>query len=201
MRFHKIISTLFHPIVMPTIGIMLYFLVTTKQIEPYQKLIAILIIFGTTYFTPLVLLFLLKSLKKIDSYQLKKRKERKLPLAIMVVLFYALGNLFKRILILEEISLLFHATSLGLIITYFLLNFSIKSSIHLLSIGISCGFFMMVALKSDESYMLIIVINFLIAGLLGSARLHLKAHSPKEVYFGFLIGISTVFGMHIIYSI
>lgn len=200
MRFHKIISTLFHPIVMPTIGIMLYFLVTTKQIEPYQKLIAILIIFGTTYFTPLVLLFLLKSLKKIDSYQLKKRKERKLPLAIMVVLFYALGNLFKRILILEEISLLFHATSLGLIITYFLLNFSIKSSIHLLSIGISCGFFMMVALKSDESYMLIIVINFLIAGLLGSARLHLKAHSPKEVYVGFLIGISTVFGMHIIYS-
>lgn len=201
MRFHKIISTLFHPIVMPTIGIMLYFLVTTKQIEPYQKLLAILIIFGTTYFIPLVLLFLLKSLKKIDSYQLKKRKERKLPLAIMVVLFYALGNLFKRILILEEISLLFHATSLGLIITYFLLNFSIKSSIHLLSIGISCGFFMMVALKSDESYMLIIVINFLIAGLLGSARLHLKAHSPKEVYFGFLIGISTVFGMHIIYSI
>lgn len=200
MRFHKIISTLFHPIVMPTIGIMLYFLVTTKQIEPYQKLLAILIIFGTTYFTPLVLLFLLKSLKKIDSYQLKKRKERKLPLAIMVVLFYALGNLFKRILILEEISLLFHATSLGLIITYFLLNFSIKSSIHLLSIGISCGFFMMVALKSDESYMLIIIINFLIAGLLGSARLHLKAHSPKEVYFGFLIGISTVFGMYIIYS-
>ncbi|WP_438972835.1 hypothetical protein [Polaribacter sp.] len=179
---------------------MLYFLVTTKQIEPYQKLLAILIIFGTTYFIPLVLLFLLKSLKKIDSYQLKKRKERKLPLAIMVVLFYALGNLFKRILILEEISLLFHATSLGLIITYFLLNFSIKSSIHLLSIGISCGFFMMVALKSDESYMLIIIINFLIAGLLGSARLHLKAHSPKEVYVGFLIGISTVFGMHIIYS-
>ncbi len=200
MRFHKIISTLFHPIVMPTIGIMLYFLVTTKQIEPYQKLLAILIIFGTTYFTPLVLLFILKSLKKIDSYQLKKRKERKLPLAIMVVLFYTLGNLFKRILILEEISLLFHATSLGLIITYFLLNFSIKSSIHLLSIGISCGFFMMVALKSDESYMLIIIINFLIAGLLGSARLHLKAHSPKEVYIGFLIGISTVFGMHIVYN-
>jgi hypothetical protein len=200
MRFHKIISTLFHPIVMPTIGIMLYFLVTTKQIEPYQKLLAILIIFGTTYFTPLVLLFILKSLKKIDSYQLKKRKERKLPLAIMVVLFYTLGNLFKRILILEEISLLFHATSLGLIITYFLLNFSIKSSIHLLSIGISCGFFMMVALKSDESYMLIIIINFVIAGLLGSARLHLKAHSPKEVYVGFLIGISTVFGMHIVYN-
>lgn len=200
MRFHKIISTLFHPIVMPTIGIMLYFLVTTKQIEPYQKLLAILIIFGTTYFTPLVLLFILKSLKKIDSYQLKKRKERKLPLAIMVVLFYTLGNLFKRILILEEISLLFHATSLGLITTYFLLNFSIKSSIHLLSIGISCGFFMTVALKSDESYMLIIIINFLIAGLLGSARLHLKAHSPKEVYVGLLIGISTVFGMYIIYS-
>ena len=200
MRFHKIISTLFHPIVMPTIGIMLYFLVTTKQIEPYQKLLAILIIFGTTYFTPLVLLFILKSLKKIDSYQLKKRKERKLPLAIMVVLFYTLGNLFKRILILEEISLLFHATSLGLITTYFLLNFSIKSSIHLLSIGISCGFFMMVALKSDESYTLIIIINFLIAGLLGSARLHLKAHSPKEVYVGLLIGISTVFGMYIIYS-
>ena len=198
MRFHKIISTLFHPIVIPTIGIIIYFLATTRPIGQYQKLITIFIVFGSTYIIPLLLLITLKKTGVINSYQLKTRKERKIPLAIMVFLFYMLGNLFNKVKVLEEISMLFYATALGLLITYLLLNIKIKSSIHLLSMGLTCGFFMFSTLMSTESYILIIIILFLIAGLLASSRLHLKAHTVKEVYLGFFIGISAILGMYLL---
>lgn len=116
----------------------------------------------------------------------------------MVFLFYMLGNLFYRVKVLEEISMLFYATALGLLITYLLLNIKIKSSIHLLSIGLTCGFFMFSSLMSRESYILIIMTLFLIAGLLASSRLHLKAHTVKEVYLGFFIGISAILGMYLL---
>lgn len=198
MRIHKIISTLFHPIVIPTIGIIIYFLATIRPIGQYQKLITIFIVFGSTYITPLLLLITLKKTGVINSYQLKTRKERKIPLAIMVFLFYMLGNLFNKIKVLEEISMLFYATALGLLITYLLLNIKIKSSIHLLSMGLTCGFFIFSKLMSTESYILIIIILFLIAGLLASSRLHLKAHTVKEVYLGFFIGISAILGMYLL---
>lgn len=198
MRFHKIISTLFHPIVIPTIGIIIYFLATIRPIGQYQKLITIFIVFGSTYIIPLLLLITLKKTGVINSYQLKTRKERKIPLAIMVFLFYMLGNLFNKIKVLEEISMLFYATALGLLITYLLLNIKIKSSIHLLSMGLTCGFFIFSTLMSTESYILIIIILFLIAGLLASSRLHLKAHTVKEVYLGFFIGISAILGMYLL---
>jgi hypothetical protein len=198
VRFHKIISTLFHPIVIPTIGIIIYFLATIRPIGQYQKLITIFIVFGSTYIIPLLLLITLKKTGVINSYQLKTRKERKIPLAIMVFLFYMLGNLFNKIKVLEEISMLFYATALGLLITYLLLNIKIKSSIHLLSMGLTCGFFIFSTLMSTESYILIIIILFLIAGLLASSRLHLKAHTVKEVYLGFFIGISAILGMYLL---
>ncbi|MEN8702827.1 MAG: hypothetical protein ABF286_01590 [Polaribacter sp.] len=198
MRFYKIISTLFHPIVIPTIGIIIYFIATIRPIGQYQKLITIFIVFGSTYIIPLLLLITLKKTGVINSYQLKTRKERKIPLAIMVFLFYMLGNLFNKVKVLEEISMLFYATALGLLITYLLLNIKIKSSIHLLSMGLTCGFFMFSTLMSTESYILIIIILFLIAGLLASSRLHLKAHTVKEVYLGFFIGISAILGMYLL---
>jgi hypothetical protein len=198
VRFYKIISTLFHPIVIPTIGIIIYFIATIRPIGQYQKLITIFIVFGSTYIIPLLLLITLKKTGVINSYQLKTRKERKIPLAIMVFLFYMLGNLFNKVKVLEEISMLFYATALGLLITYLLLNIKIKSSIHLLSMGLTCGFFMFSTLMSTESYILIIIILFLIAGLLASSRLHLKAHTVKEVYLGFFIGISAILGMYLL---
>ncbi|EAQ43234.2 hypothetical protein [Polaribacter sp. MED152] len=196
MRFNKIISTVFHPIVIPTVGVIIYFLISPLAIERNQKLVTLILIFGATYILPLLLLILLKKFNLINSYQLKSKKERRIPIGLMVLLFYGLGNLFSYVDALQDLSLLFYATSIGLIITYILLHFNIKSSIHLLSIGISCGFFMLLSYVDNRSYMPIIIIIFLIAGLLASARLHLKAHTPKEVYLGFFIGIGAVFGLY-----
>ena len=38
----------------------------------------------------------------------------------------------------------------------------------------------------------ILIVLFLLAGLVGSARLYLNAHNPAQVFVGFLLGSSCV---------
>ncbi len=41
--------------------------------------------------------------------------------------------------------------------------------------------------------LLFIAVTFLLAGLVGTARLKLKAHTPAEVYLGYLLGLGASF--------
>lgn len=189
MNIYKFISTILHPIVIPTVGVMLYFLISPNNYYPNQKLSVLSLIFIITYLIPLLVLILFKKLKIINSYQTESIKERKLPVALMIFLFYLLGNTMNNTSNLKDLSLLFYATSVSLFIIYVLFFFKIKTSIHLLSIGISVGFFMVLSSNYTQSYILLIIAIIILAGLLGSARLHLKAHTVKEVYLGFFLGI------------
>lgn len=186
MRFYKFISTTLHPIVLPTIVVMLYFLLSPGNFSSYQKLTILSLIFTVTYLIPLLILILFKKLRIIESYQTNSIKERKLPIAFMIVLFYLLGNTIDNI---GNLRVLFYGTSLGLILIYLLFFFKIKASIHLLSLGISAGFFMIMSSIYAQPYILLTIIFFLISGILASARLHLKAHTSREVYIGFFIGL------------
>ncbi len=96
MKFHKFISTILHPIVVPTIGVMLYFLIIPNTFESNQKLAILSLIFVVTYLIPLLILVLLKKLGFINSYQTETIKERKLPIALMIIVFYLLGNTLER---------------------------------------------------------------------------------------------------------
>jgi hypothetical protein len=199
VRFYKLISTILHPIVIPTIGVMLYFLLIPNNLGSNLKLTILSLVFVVTYLIPLLIIFIFKKLKIIQSYQIESIKERKIPIAIMIVLFYLFGNTLNSINNLRDLGLLFYATSLGLVVIYLLFNFKIKASIHLLSLGISAGFFMVLSSVNSQSFTIVIIIIFLLAGLLASARLHLKAHSTKEIYIGFFIGILSTFGLHYLY--
>ena len=88
MRFYKFISVILHPIVIPTIGIFLYFLFIPNPIQEQQRFLLLGLIFITTYLIPLLILILLKSLNLISSFQVNTVKERKIPLLLMILLFY-----------------------------------------------------------------------------------------------------------------
>ena len=66
-------------------------------------------------------------------------------------------------------------------------------SIHLFSLGISTGFFLVLSEIYSQSFLLVIIILLFLSGLVASARLHLKAHNNLEVYSGFFVGIIAVF--------
>lgn len=189
MQFYKYISTILHPIVIPTIGVMLYFLLIPSNLISKQKLMVLSLVFIVTYLIPLLLIVLFKKLKFIKSYKIESIKERKLPVALMVFLFYLLGTTINNVANLRDLGLLFYATSLALFIVYILFFFKLKASVHLLSLGVFAGFFMILSNIHSKSFLIVIIILFLLAGVLATARLALKAHTSKEIYIGFFIGL------------
>lgn len=191
MKLYNLISVLFHPIVIPTISVLAYLTAIPNYFSSQQKLSILGLFFLTTYIIPLIILILFKELKLIKSFNATEIKERKKPLAIMILLFYILGNTLSKIDYLYDFSMLFYATTLGLILIYILFFWKIKTSIHLLSMGVSVGFFCVLTSIYNTNLNVLIITLILLSGIVASARLHLKAHSPKEVYLGFLIGFSS----------
>jgi len=193
MRFHKFISTVLHPIVVPTIGVILYFILIPHSLVREQQLVMLGLVFGFTYVLPVIILLILKGLNLIDNFQLHSIKERKIPLFLMIVVFYFLGKSLFDISLIRDLAILFYGTSLSLFVLYFLFMAKFKTSIHLLSMGSALGFFLILSSKYSIGLTPIIMIIILLSGLLASSRLHLKAHTPKEVYAGFFLGMISQF--------
>lgn len=189
MNIHKVISTIIHPIVVPTIGVTLYFLMVPVNFTTNQKFAVLSLIFVVTYLIPLLLMIVLKQLRMIRSFKTETIKERKFPIAFMSILFYLLGNTIRNLSAIDDLSLLFYASALALAITYFLFFLNTKLSIHLLSLGLCAGFFMLLSLEYSQSFLLLVIVILLFSGITGNARLVLKKHLQREVYLGFLIGL------------
>ena len=189
MRWHKFISTILHPVVMPTIGVLLFFIISSYSVNQQQLLAILSLVFTATYIVPILLLVFLKLFGLIDSYQVSSIRERKIPVIFMIVLFFLLGKTLANIPIIRDFSVLFYGTSISLTIVYLLFFLKTKTSLHLLSMGGAIGFFMFLNTSLTFSTLYIIIPLVLLSGLLASSRLHLKAHTNKEVYLGFFLGI------------
>ena len=189
MKFHKFISVLLHPIVIPTIGILLFLSITPNEIKKERQYLLISIVFFSTYVIPLISLIILKTLGVVKSFQVESIKERKTPLFIMLIIFYVLGKLLINIPDFRELGILFYGTNISLALVYLLFFFQIKSSLHILSMSSTLGFFLLFANNYSISILPLGSILIILTGILASARLHLKAHNQKEIYLGFFIGL------------
>ncbi|ALU74052.1 hypothetical protein [Tenacibaculum finnmarkense] len=193
MRWPKFISTILHPIVIPTIGIILYFILTPVYLSRYQQYTLLGVVFVSTYIIPILLLIFLKAVKYIKSYEVYGIKERKIPVFFMMSLLFLLGKFFSEITIIKDLSYLFFGVVFGLGVIYILFSLKIKASLHLLSLGAATGYFLLFQQIHNITTLPLIIVLILLSGLSASARLHLKAHTVKEVYLGFFIGIASPF--------
>jgi len=78
---------------------------------------------------------------------------------------------------------------LAIILAFMLTILSNKVSLHTLGAGV---FFALVLKTISLAQVNIIPILFAVtalAGIIATARLYLKAHIPREIYFGFVIGM------------
>lgn len=198
MKFHKFISVILHPIVIPTIGVLLFLSITPNEIRKERQYLLISIVFFSTYIVPLISLIILKTLGFINSFQVESINERKIPLFLMLLIFYILGRNLIQISDFKELGMLFYGTNVSLAIVYLLFSFQIKSSLHIMSLSSALGFFLLIGNVYSISTLPIAIIIILLIGVLASSRLHLEAHNQKEIYLGFFIGL---FGQFIAYSL
>jgi len=189
MKFHKFISTILHPIVLPTLGVFLYFVFVSQSFEKRLQLIVLGLVFALTYVVPVLLLLFLRNFGFIKDFQVSTIKERRFPVIFMIFLLYFLGNTIIQIPTIRNLGILFYGTSLSLTCIYLLFSVKLKSSLHLVSMGNMIGFFLIMTNINSLSMLPIIILLILLSGILASSRLYLKAHTPIELLIGFSLGI------------
>jgi hypothetical protein len=177
--------------VIPTIGVLLFLALTPDFIRKERQYLVLGIVFFSTYVVPIISLIILKALGVIKSFQVESIKERKIPLFLMLLIFYILGWFLIMIPDFKDLGVLFYGTNLSLIVIYILFFFNIKTSLHIVSMSSALGFFLIYGTLNSISILPIAVIIIMLTGLLASSRLYLKAHTPLEVYLGFFLGITS----------
>jgi hypothetical protein len=199
-KISKIISHVFHPLLVPTVGFMVLFNSGTYlSYMPFNmKAWITSIVFVCTFFLPLMFIIFLRYQEIINNIQMRERRERFLPILITFFLFVFCFYLIRRI----DIPVMFHSFLLGGMITLlimFFITLRYKVSMHMVGLGglVAMILFISFYLKVDLSFYLILVI--LVTGLTGTARLLLKAHTPAEVYSGFLIGFAGILATMMLY--
>lgn len=199
-KFAKIISHIFHPLLIPTVGfLVLFYSGTYLSYLPFNmKAWITSIVFVSTFFIPLMFILFLRYQEIINSVQMKERKERYVPIIFTFFLFVFCFYLIRRI----DIPSLFYSFLLGglicLLVTFFI-TLQFKISIHMVGFGglVALIIFTSFYLKVNLSFYLILAVLF--AGVTGTARLFLKAHAPVEIYSGFILGFGIVLGTMMLY--
>jgi len=186
----KIISILGHPVFMPlwAFYLSLFFIPElTFGINSSIYLISLVLILSSILFPLLTVFFLV--VKERASIEMENAKERSFILFItafwMTLAYYYLANtlLYSPILKAELLG------SIIIIIAAAFISKFWKISLHLLGVGGVLGIFL--ALEIIKGGMLNLIITLiLVSGLLAFARLKEKAHTPAQVYAGFLLGLS-----------
>ena len=187
----KIISVVFHPLLMPLYGLLIIF--STPTIFAYlpfaQKKVMILIVAINNILLPLSLLPYFKWRKVISTWTIDERKERIIPMALTSVLYF----LTFYIVIRYSIPLFIKSVILSTALISFavtLINFRWKVSIHSVGAGALTSLIFVLAFKMHASLTLLIILAVLVSGLILSSRLWLNSHNPKEVWLGYLVGIA-----------
>lgn len=185
----KGISFVFHPLIMPLLGVLFYFHKTPRFIpEPLQnaKIFSIVIL---TIVLPILLFFLLKTINRVETIYLKSTKERLIPLLINCVI---ITLILIRVLTPNEIIELYYFF-LGILCStlacFIMAIFKVKASIHMIA---ASGFFMFaiaIGIHFQININGTIALMMLILGAIATSRLHLKAHSNQELVIGLFTGL------------
>lgn len=213
--FFKAISYIFHPLLMPLLGMYFlfelptipdsYFVFDSLYFFPDEYKLRLYIVLGVlTFLAPLISLLIMRWNGMISSLHLEKKEERVYPFTI-VSFYYLLSYIFIRYQWPEQLQ---HPAFVGFIfgilvvfVLTFLINNWIKISLHAAAIFGVLGMIIaynqsqLAFFEGEKIPNLIFILCFaVIAGLVVTARLYVKAHTLKELLLGMGIGF---FGMYV----
>lgn len=191
----RIVSVVFHPLLLATYWFGLLALILPSGLEPFKEgnhLSFVFLIFIITFFIPLLSVGLFRTLNVITSYTMEVRKERHVPFIFLAFLYLLITYLFH-----TQYHIDFHDNVLrfmiiinALVVAATVVTFFYKISVHSIGAGGLVG--MLGALnmvQEDGSLLMPMLVAVVVAGMVMSARLQLGAHTLWEVFFGGLLGL------------
>lgn len=197
---HKLalfLSYTFQPLLIPTLifVFLLFGIPEVSASQYYSEWFILMMVFVTTFVIPVLSLLTMKLTGNIGSIHLENRDERVFPFST-VSLFYGISTyLFYLKFEIEPVFILALASITICVILLTSVTFFWKISAHMTGIAGFLAIIIVIALKNPAFNL----VNFLLAGIIlsgsvASSRLYLNAHTPIEIFGGFLLGFSVCFG-------
>ena len=192
----RLVSYLFHPLLVPTYSFYLCMLVYPEGMKPipvgfYANFL--ILIFLVTFVLPLLMLGILKTLGLIDSYHIPERKQRVLPFVVISLLYVSITFMFwqqSKIHPSENFMKLLMIIDVMVIMST-IMTFFCRVSIHSLSIWGVIGILLPLnSIAGGEGLFYATVIAVVLAGFIMSSRLVLQAHTLQEVLWGSATGLA-----------
>lgn len=196
----KIISYVFHPILMPMVGIFIILNADTyiATLIPLVKNHIYIFVAIFTLLMPLGFSVLLLLTKTISSLQMENVNERQIPYLMTALFYYFNFYLLRSFNLPQTINLYFLGLALS-ITAAVVINLKWKISTHMIGIGGIVGLLIAMSLKFNVEMRIWIMTAFIVAGIIGSARLKLNSHTPAQVYVGFVVGVISILSVMGIY--
>ncbi len=188
------LSALFHPLLLPTYLFALLFWISPAMMGVSNEAIRLrmlMMLFAATFVIPMISIYMLYRLGSIHSLEMHDRQDRIFPL-VSTTLFYGLTTylFIKQLSVLYLVTVMLGATTFCLAVVTVVSIFW-KISVHSVGICGAMGFLLALYYKNGSTDLLYPMLGVIIvAGLLMSARLHLHAHTPRQVFWGACLGLS-----------
>ena len=169
-------------------GSIFYFLLSTFFYTTQQKCLVLLQIGVVTILIPIAFFSFLRSFDKMDTAMAPDLSQRKFPLIFHgMILYLLLTNTIKES-ILPELYFYLLGGFISTFILLLLVFIKIKASIHMVGISTLTVFVGALSLHYEVNIIYYFAVLVLLNGLVATSRLELKAHTYKEILFGFFTG-------------
>ena len=180
-----------HPLLMPSYLLFIVFHTDSYiQLATPQKLQTVIhaLVFVTTFLIPSFCAYLMLRFGLIKSLSMETKEERRAPFLITGILYFFTFYLLRQVHIPSLIYLLFLGATMALLITM-LINLNWKISAHMVGIGGVIGALIGISMRLFIDYRLLLLSLLVLAGIIGTSRMLMKAHEPAQIYIGFGVGI------------
>jgi hypothetical protein len=187
----RLVSWVFHPVFVPVyvMAFLIYeHLFQFTGFDPRQKLAVLLQSVAMYLFFPLVTVLLLKALGFIESIQLKKQKDRIIPLVACGVWYFWIWYVWHNLPGYPDAAIQFALAIWISSWTGLMVNTRMKISLHAISMGIAVSFLFLLAFTQTLNFGVYLSIAVFIAGLVCTARFIVSDHTPAEIYGGLVLG-------------
>lgn len=198
-KLAQLISFVLHPTFQATILIYVLYQYIPELFVPFDdnSFPRLLLFVGVlTCIFPLMLILGLRALGTVSSLAMPTRRERLMPF-FFISLFYALTvYFFSQRLAMNDVIVIMLLAVTVLIFLIFLITTRFKISVHSAASWGVFGCLLSLNTQLPDSPLLYpLVASAIAAGLVGSSRLYLDAHTPKQVYYGGILGFVVCFGI------
>jgi hypothetical protein len=204
-KLAKVISILFHPILMPTLMAILIVYSHPQQFTDTTKIhneVRLMYYGAITIIFPLFSLFLMRKLDIISSYAINDSKERFIPLIAIGTFWLWTYFMFKEDgLYLTSSYYPIGIMTLGSLISLFILfplNFVSNVSWQMVGAGALISLILNILPTSQYNLIYILLAAIVEAGLIASAQLVLDRSNKSGLMLSFLIGF---FGQFVAFNI